>query len=77
MNDPAPDSVACHTSTVAEDIVAGQAWRGLPMEEPPNFLENVALRLTAESPIEGRTRRMETSMLDSARRPGYKIILYA
>jgi len=51
MNDPAPDSVACHTSTVAEDIVAGQAWRGLPMGEPPNFLENVALRLTAESPI--------------------------
>jgi hypothetical protein len=77
MNDPAPDSVACRTSTVAEDIVAGQAW-GLPMQENyPISSKMWALRLTAELPIEARARRMETSTLDSARRPGYKIILYA
>jgi len=42
----------------------------------PNSLENAALRLNAESPIEERARQMETSVLDSARRPGYKIIVY-
>jgi len=28
MNHLAPDSVACRISTVAENIAAGQAWRG-------------------------------------------------
>ena len=41
-----------------------------------NSLENAALRLNAESPIEERARQMETSVLDSARRPGYKIMVY-
>jgi hypothetical protein len=52
--------------------VAGPAYAGNDL----NPFENAALRLNAESPIEERARQMETSVLDSARRPGYKIIVY-
>jgi hypothetical protein len=42
-------------SNVAEDIAAGQAWRGPARAgNDPNFLENVAMRLNAELSIEGR-----------------------
>jgi len=54
MNDPAP-GFGCLPHLDRSGGYRGWASvAGLPMQDNPDFLEKVALRLDAESPIEGR-----------------------
>jgi hypothetical protein len=67
-----PIQLLATPSTVADDIVAGQAWRAPSIgEKQPEFAGNAAFRRSAETPTEGADKPEKTPMLDFAGRAGY------